>query len=104
MAINWVVFGMSLGALFFISMLYAVFIRWTSRKQVEGQTAWAVVVGVAFTLVTMVPTFGIQIVSLIFVFFAVSGVPMIVEYVARIHAEKRRDIESAKELAKDLMQ
>ena len=98
--INWNNFGWSLAAAFIFGVLYACFIHWISKKGLIGQTAWSVVVGVTFTLLTMIPLFGIEPVALMFAYFGVSGTPMIIEYIARIQAEIKRDAESARDVAK----
>lgn len=101
--INWAIFGWCMiGALLF-GILYAALIRWVSQKDLVGQTAWSVVFGVAATLLIMVPVFGIDRVSLIFCFFAASGLPMIVEYLARVQAELHRDKQKAEELNRELL-
>jgi len=96
-------FGLSLVGLFFFAVLYAMLVRLASKKKLEGQTAWAVVVGVAATLLAMVPTLGLEVVAIIFCYFTVAGIPMIVEYVLRVHAEHREDEEKAKGIARDLI-
>jgi hypothetical protein len=101
--VNWLVFGLSLAGLLLFGILYSLVIRWGSKKEVEGQTAWAVVVGVTATLLAMIPTFGLATIALMFAGFAASGIPMIVEYVLRINKAQRSDKESAKGLAKDLL-
>jgi hypothetical protein len=102
-AVNWLVFGLSLAGLLLFGILYALLIRWGSKKEVEGQTAWAVVVGVTATLLAMIPTFGLMTIALMFAGFSASGIPMIVEYVLRIHKAQQTDKENAKGLAKDLL-
>ena len=102
-AINWTMFSLTLAALFAFGILYALLVRWVSIKQIEGQTAWAVVIGVTVTLLAMIPTFGLITVALMFCFFAASGIPMIVEYILRVHSQQSRDKEKAKGLAKDLL-
>jgi hypothetical protein len=101
--VNWLVFGISLGCALVFGILYAGLIRWTSKRGLEGQTAWSVVVGVTVTLLTTIPTFGIETTALIFCFFAASGTPMIVEYLLRVQKEMQQDKENAQELAKDLL-
>jgi len=103
MAINWTAFGLSLASLFFFCILYSMLVRWMSKRNVEGQTAWAVVVGVSVTLLAMVPTLGLHTVAIMFCYFTVAGVPMIVEYILRWHAAQSKDKENAKGLAKDLL-
>jgi hypothetical protein len=103
-AVNWLVFGVSLTSLLLFGILYSILIRWGSKKAVEGQTAWAVVVGVTVTLLGMIPTFGLMTIALIFAGFAASGIPMIVEYILRVHKAQQTDKENAKGIAKDLLQ
>ena len=102
-AINWRFFGLSLAGAFVFGVLFACIVRWASRQNWIGQTAWAVVVGVGVTLGAMIPFFGLRTVSLIFCYFAATGVPMIVEYLMRIQHELRQDQEKANGLAKDLL-
>ncbi len=102
-AINWTVFSLSLAATFVFGVLFASLIRWASRRQMVGQTAWAVVVGVTFTLIAMIPLFGLQLVAIMFCFFIASGIPMIVEYLLRVQREIEQDKEKSQGLAKDLL-
>ena len=103
MDINWTTLGLSLAAAFVFGVLFAVVVRWSSRKKLAGQTAWAVVIGVTFTLLSMIPVFGLNQVALMFLFFATSGISMIIEYLLRIQKEMQQDEENAKGLAKDLL-
>lgn len=103
MDVNWTVLGLSLAGLLLFTILYAILVRWASKREVEGQTAWAVVIGVSAVLLAMVPTFGLQAVAIMFCFFGVAGIPMIIEYVLRVHNEQHKDKEAAKALAKDLL-
>jgi len=103
MAVNWTVFGYCMAAALVFGILYAGLVRWVSRRGFEGQTAWSVVVGVAATLLAMIPVLGLNIVAIIFCFFAASGTPMIVEYLLRVQTEIQQDKKNAKELAKDLL-
>jgi len=100
---NWMIFGWSLAAAFVFGIVYASLIRWISKKNLIGQTAWSVVCGVAVTLLFMVPVLGIENVALIFCFFAASGLPMIVEYLSRIQAELQQDKNKAAELTRELL-
>jgi hypothetical protein len=83
--------------------MYAALVHWVSKRGWVGQTAWSVVIGVAMTLLTMLPFFGIETVALIFCFFAASGMPMIVEYLSRVQAELQQDKRKANELAEELL-
>ena len=103
MALNWTVFGYSIGAALVFGILYAGLVHWVSKKGLEGQTAWSVVIGVAFTLATMIPVFGIETIAIIFCFFAASGTPMIIEYLLRVQDELQRDKKNAQQLAKDIL-
>jgi hypothetical protein len=92
-----------LAGLFPLAVLYAMLVRWASKKKLVGQTAWAVAIGVSGTLLAMVPALGLEVVAIIFCYFAVAGIPMIVEYVLRVHNEQRNDEEKAKGIARDLI-
>jgi hypothetical protein len=61
------------------------------------------VIGVTFTLLFMIPVFGIEQVAIMFCFFGASGIPMIVEYLLRVQKEIQQDSENANEVAKDLL-
>ena len=102
-AFNWQLFSFTLAALFAFGILYALMVRWAANKQIEGQTAWAVVIGVTVTLLAMIPTLGLITVAIMFCFFAASGIPMIVEYILRVNSQQSNDKEKAKGLAKDLL-
>jgi ABC-type methionine transport system permease subunit len=101
--IIWLDFGWTLAVAFLFGVLFALLVHWASKRQMVGQTAWAVVVGVAVTLLTMIPMFGLDLVALISCYFAATGIPMIVEYILRIQSDIQRDKEEAKGLAKDLV-
>src|SRR5512139_3969725 len=96
--INWASFGMGLVAAFVFGIVYACLVRWASRRNWVGQTAWSVVIGVTATLLAMIPFFGLLPVALIFCFFAASGLPMVLEYLTRVQAELQADREKADEL------
>jgi pyrroloquinoline quinone (PQQ) biosynthesis protein C len=101
--INQTVFSLSLlGALVF-GVVFARVVRWASSKKWVGQTAWSVVVGVTFTLIAMIPRFGIDQVAIMFCYFAASGTPMIIEYLTRVQQEMRHDNEEAKKVASEFL-
>jgi len=99
----WLDFGWTLAAAFLFGVIFALIVRWASKRQMVGQTAWAVVIGVTVTLLTMIPVFGLEHVALVSCYFAASGVPMITEYILRIQSEIQQDKEKAQGLAKDLL-
>lgn len=101
--VNWTVFGWSIGCAFVLAVLYAALVRWTSRRGMEGQTAWAVVIGVTFTLLAMIPFFGLNAVAFMFCYFIATGIPMIVEYLQRVQAEMQEDKKQANQIAKDFL-
>lgn len=101
--VNQTVFSLSLVGALVLGSLFAALVRWASRKKWVGQTAWAVVIGVTFTLLLAVPTVGLQVILIIFCFFAATGAPMIVEYLTRIMQEIREDNESAKKVASEYL-
>jgi hypothetical protein len=101
--LNWTVFGISLAVLFLVCLGYAALVRWGAKKGMEGQTAWAVVVGVTIILAAIIPTLGLESVVVMFCFFIVGGLPMIGEYVLRVNAAQRKDKENAQALAKDIL-
>lgn len=100
---NRTVLGWCLAASFVFGIFYSLLVHWISKKEWKGQTAWSVVVGVTFTLLAMVPVFGIDNVSIIFLFFGFSGTPMIVEYLLRVQQEIQRDQKRAQELTKEIL-
>jgi hypothetical protein len=102
-AIHWTFFSLTLAATFVFGILFAALVRWSARRKMIGQTAWAVVIGVTFTLLAMIPVFGLNVVAIIFCYFAASGIPMIVEYILRVQKEMDQDSEKARDLAKDLL-
>lgn len=101
--VNQTVFSLSLVGALVLGMIFASLVRWTSKRKWVGQTAWAVVIGVTFTLLTMIPVFGLSVVAIMFCYFAASGIPMIVEYLTRVQQEIRDDNEKAKSLASELL-
>lgn len=100
---NWQVFGWTLGLALAFGITYAIFVRWVSKKKLVGQTAWSVVIGVTFTLLTAIPYFGLDTIAKVFAYFGAAGGPMIVEYISRIQAEIKEDEEGARELAKGMV-
>lgn len=104
MDMNQPVFGITLAALLFFGILYAMLVRHMSINKVSGQTAYVVVGGVAVALIASIPTFGIETVVIFFCYFAACGLPMVIEYDLRVHNERRRDEEAAAALAKEAMQ
>lgn len=102
-AINWTNFGWTLAGAFVFGVLFAGLVRWASRRQIVGQTAWAVVVGVSAVLVIMMPVYGLILVAAAFCYFVAAGLPMVIEYIDRVQQEIEKDRASAKEQAKDLL-
>lgn len=87
-----------------IGILYAILVRMMSRAGVRGQTAWLVVVGVAFTVSIAASLIGILHVVMLALCFTASGIPMIVEYVDRVHKEEKADQEIAAKVLDNVMQ
>jgi hypothetical protein len=102
-AINWQTFGWTLAADFLFGVFFAGVVRWASRRRLVGQTAWAVVVGVTVVLLSLIPTFGLFVIALVFGAFGAAGVPMILEYIDRVQKEIEADNAKSKGLAKDLL-
>lgn len=96
-------FGLVLASLFLFGIIYAYAVRRLSNSGVQGQTAWMVVVGVVVTVLAGSIVIGTQSAINLLICFAASGIPMIVEYVARVHGEQSRDQQSAEKVAKDLL-
>jgi uncharacterized membrane protein YhaH (DUF805 family) len=102
-AVNWTVFGLTLAGLFVFGVLYAMLVRSASKRNLEGQIAWAVVVGVAATLAALIPLLGLMNIALAAAGFTASGIPMIVEYLLRANKEHQSDKEKAQALAKEIL-
>lgn len=102
-AIDRIVFSLTLAALFLFGICYALLVNWMSKKQVSGQTAYLVVGGVGITLVASIPTLGLTLVTILFSYFAACGLPMVIEYGVRVHQERRRDVEAASTLAREAL-
>jgi hypothetical protein len=100
---NWQTFGWTLAIALVCGIAYAIVIHWASKKKLIGQTAWSVVIGVAFTLLIMIPFFGLNAVAFMFAYFSATGAPMVIEYLARVQDELKRDQESARELARGMV-
>lgn len=98
-AFDWTVFSLTLAALFFFGIVYAMIVRRMSQNNVTGQTAYMVVVGVSVALIASIPTFGLTIIAVLFAYFAACGLPMVVEYAFRVHEERRKDLDAATALA-----
>jgi predicted PurR-regulated permease PerM len=100
---NQPVFSLGLLAALVFGIVFACIVRWASRKKWIGQTAWAVVIGVTITLLTLIPDVGLDSVARMFLRFAASGIPMIIEYLTRIQQEIREDAEKAKSVTSELL-
>ncbi len=98
-AFDWTVFSMTLAALFFFGIGYALIVREMSKNNVTGQTAYMVVVGVGVALIASIPTFGLLPIAILFAYFSACGLPMVVEYAFRVHEERRKDLDEATALA-----
>lgn len=101
MAVNWSLFGYVFADALLFGLFYALFVRWLSGKKVEGQTAYLVVFGVAVILLLSIPLVGLLYTALLFALFAASGFFMVIEYVDRIHREKKSDLEALKRIAEE---
>lgn len=99
--LNWTVFSLTLAALFFFGVGYAVLVRTMSNSKVTGQTAYMVVVGVGVALVASIPTFGLLPIAILFAYFSACGLPMVIEYALRVHLERRKDLEAMEAIAKE---
>lgn len=102
-AMNWLVFGITLAALFFFGIGYACLVRWMNKNKVSGQTAYMVVGGVTVALIASIPTFGLLSIAILFSYFAACGFPMVIEYGLRVHDERRRDEMDAAALARETL-
>jgi len=103
-ALNWTLYGWTLAGAFIFGILFSLLIHWASKRQIVGQTAFAVVIGVTATLLIAIPFFGLDIITFLFPYFIASGIPMIGEYVLRVAREAEEDAKKAKGIAKDLFQ
>lgn len=101
--VNQTVFSLSLVAELVWGIVFALVVRWASKKRWVGQTAWAVTVGVTVTLLIMIPVLGLSLIALLFSAFACSGISMIVEYLTRVQQEIREDNEMVQKLAKGFL-
>jgi len=99
----WTLLGRVLAVEFIFGILYAALVRWFSKKEVEGQTAYLVALGVLVTVVISMPVLGLPALLILLVCFGASGAPMIIEYVARVHQERREDKEGAQAVVKELL-
>lgn len=100
---NQTAFSLGLIGALILGSLFSLVVRWASKKKWVGQTAWAVVIGVTITLLTMIPYFGLYTVGKMFCYFAASGTPMIIEYLTRIQQEIHEDNEKAKSIASEFL-
>lgn len=100
--VNWLIFGLVLAGLNLFGWLFAALVRNMAKRRVEGQTAWLVVVGVAVTGGASALLIGIENALLLASCFVASGIPMVVEYVSRVEAERQADHELAKRQSKDI--
>ena len=99
----WTLFGTVLAVELVFGILYAALVRWLSKKEFEGQTAYLVALGVLVTVAISIPALGLPAALMLLTCFIASGMPMIVEYAARIHQARRKDKESAQAMAKELL-
>lgn len=104
MELNWLAIGLTLALLFVFGIVYATMVRWMARKHIiEGQTATVVVGGVLVTVLASSVLNGWLATALTLACFAASGLPMMIEYIARVADNQVRDRESAERVAKDLL-
>jgi hypothetical protein len=96
-------FGLTLAALFIFGLAYAALVRHISKVGMQGQTAYAVIGGVAVTLALATFVVGITTTLVLLACFSASGLPMVIEYVTRVHLEQRRDREQAAETAREFL-
>lgn len=101
---NWHEIAPTLIGLFIFGFAFAVLIRWGSKKKVEGQTAWAVAIGVFVTVLALIPILGLNDIVIILSGFIASGVPMIFEYLDRVTKQQHADKAQADEIAKRLLE
>jgi hypothetical protein len=112
MGSDWAITGIGqvcLVALAF-GVMYALFVRWMTRKGLEGYTAFIVAGGVFGTLAIASLSIGVEAAALALLIFGFTGAPMIAEYVLRVHEERQyareralQDARAAQELAKGLL-
>jgi len=98
-AFSRVVFSLTLAALLFFGILYALLVRYMSERKVQGQTAYMVVGGVTIALVASIPSIGLYPITILFAYFSACGLPMVIEYALRVHEERRSDEEAAAMIA-----
>ena len=104
MELNWLAIGLTLALLFVFGIVYAAMVRWMARKHIiEGQTATVVVGGVLVTVLASSVLNGWLATALTLACFSASGLPMMIEYIARVADNQVRDRESAERVAKDLL-
>ncbi len=101
LAFDWMLFSLTLVALLLFGIEYAWLVRRMWMNKVEGQTAYMVVGGVTIALLISIPTFGLFSVVILFAYFAACGLPMVIEYVMRVHNERRKDLDTATAIAKE---
>ena len=104
LAAIWTIFSDILVLLFAFSLVYAVLIRYAANKGVEGQTAWAVVIGVGITVIAFIPIFGLIPVFMLLAGFSASGFFVIIEYLLRVYQARKKDIEDSNVVQKRMMQ
>ena len=81
--------GQGLGLVLAFSVGIAVWVRYTDKYRLEGQTFWQVVVGVAGTIAVAGDVIGWEAVGTLIVYFSVAAVPVGVEYFWRVFADIR---------------
>lgn len=102
-ALNWTNYGWTLALAFLFGLLFAMLVRWASRREMVAQTAFAVVLGVTATLLIAMPFFGQMVIIYLFPYFIASGLPMIAEYILRMESRIREDKKRAQDIAKDFL-
>ena len=95
--INWATFGTVLACLLAFGVLYALLTNYMARRGIDDQTVWLVVVGTLVTVLGAAWLIGIKATIVVLACFTASGLPMIVEYVARVENAKRRDAQAARD-------
>jgi hypothetical protein len=103
MALNWIVIGITLAFLLIFGIVYAMLVRFISEHHIDGQTAYLVAFGTLVTVAGSAVLIGLQSALLVLLCFSASGLPMVIEYVLRVAAERKRDHDRAHDLARELL-
>jgi len=101
--INWPVFSLVLAFLLIFGSLYAWLTNFLAHRGISDHTVWMVIFGSLVTIIGAGFLIGLLNTLLVFACFSASGLPMVIEFVARTENKKRADRQAAIDATKGML-